>query len=406
MVALDEHFRHSATAVRTHWHPVGKSVPSAQSADHVPTLAARPLFTSGTSVVNINGPGTPMAGWHFGISECPRKGHRPLATNGRAYFFGNAPGFNASTALTTYLYSSTPFDAASGNYYDHARFYNAGIGEFTQTDYGYSGNLSNPMPFLPYAFTGGDPINMLDLNGHFSIPDVRASISIMTAIVGIAPVAAAGLYSLKAGLPDALGFGGFFEANLANLPGGVGMVRLLVGLEVAFYPRAGEVQVSLFGPAGIDFHIPPNIDPETALGWLTNKAATIGFEIGAFQAWYWGEPQPSMAGIAQHKLIFAGYELDNGMLAGYEHDGNEQGMFAGFTFTVPQAGLFGSGGGEYNFAPFHMSESAMISAASAGEGLFTLGLSQRFAESFNLGGLAASVVDGGLTAAWVGWMYQ
>jgi hypothetical protein len=58
MVALDEHFRHSATAVRTHWHLIGKSVPSAQSVDHVPTLAARPLFTSGTSVVNINGPGT------------------------------------------------------------------------------------------------------------------------------------------------------------------------------------------------------------------------------------------------------------------------------------------------------------------------------------------------------------
>lgn len=94
------------------------------------------------------------------------------------------------------------------------------------------------------------------------------------------------------------------------------------------------------------------------------------------------------------------------MLAGYEHDGNAQGMFAGLTFTKPQPGLFGAGGGEYDFAPFHMSEAAMLSAASAGEGLFTLGLGRTFAESFNMGGLAASVVDGGLTAAWIGWTYR
>ncbi len=93
--------------------------------------------------------------------------------------FGNALGFNANSALTTYLYSSMPFDPASGNYYDHARFYNAGIGEFTQSDYGNYGTLSDPMSYLPYAFTGGDPVNMLDLNGHdFSIADTLSVESI------------------------------------------------------------------------------------------------------------------------------------------------------------------------------------------------------------------------------------
>ena len=86
--------------------------------------------------------------------------------------FGNAIGFDASTALTTYLYSSMPFDAASGNYYDHARYLDTGTGSFTQADYGYSGSLANPMTDLPYAFTGGDPINLLDLNGHdFSLAE-------------------------------------------------------------------------------------------------------------------------------------------------------------------------------------------------------------------------------------------
>ena len=403
MVALDEHFRHSAIAVRTHWHLIGKSVPSAQTADHVPTLATCPLFTSATSVVNINGPGTRTAGRRFGTPESSRKGHRPLATSGRAYFFGNAPGFNANSALTTSLYSSMPFDAANGNYYDHARFYNAGIGEFTQTDYGYSGNLSNPMSYLPYALTGGDPINMLDLNGHFSIPDVLASISIMTAIVGIAPVAAAGLYSLKAGLPDALGFGGFFEADLSGLLGGAVMSRALIGVVISLFPRAGEAQISLFGPLELEFNGHPNAN--TILQWLRGRRSPIGFEAGTFQAWYWGVPTPSPGGLG-FGLGFLGYELDAGILAGAEvGPGASHGMFAGFTFTAPNPGGFVAGGAEYNLAPFHMSEAAMISVASAGEGLFTFGLGEKFAGEPNLGGLAAAVVDGALAGAWVGWTY-
>ena len=55
--------------------------------------------------------------------------------------FGNALGFTTATALTTYLYDTMSFDPASNNYYDDARFYNTGTGEFTQADYGYTGSL-------------------------------------------------------------------------------------------------------------------------------------------------------------------------------------------------------------------------------------------------------------------------
>ena len=100
--------------------------------------------------------------------------------------FGNALGFNAATALTTYLYSSMPFDATSGNYYDHARYFDTGTGSFTQADYGYSGSLANPMTFLPYMFAGGDPINLSDLNGHaFSLAGLSISVSIMAGLNGI-----------------------------------------------------------------------------------------------------------------------------------------------------------------------------------------------------------------------------
>ncbi len=160
--------------------------------------------------------------------------------------FGNALGFNASTALTSYLYSSMSFDAASGNYYDHARFYNAGIGMFDQADYGYSGSLTDPMTDLPYTFTGGDPINMLDLNGHdFSLTDALASFainSIMTSAISdvVAPFASDAaallippslLIALEtAGAPDAVeigidgsvgsqyrGFGGFVAGGMGLL---------------------------------------------------------------------------------------------------------------------------------------------------------------------------------------------
>ncbi|MHB1769074.1 MAG: RHS repeat domain-containing protein, partial [Phycisphaerae bacterium] len=99
---------------------------------------------------------------------------------------GNALGFSASTAFTTYLYSSMPFDAASGNYYDHARFYDSGTGSFTQADYGYSGSLANPMSDLSYMLAGGDPINMLDLSGHdFGLASFEISFSIQAQLSSI-----------------------------------------------------------------------------------------------------------------------------------------------------------------------------------------------------------------------------
>ena len=116
--------------------------------------------------------------------------------------FGNALGFNAATALTTYLYSSMPFDAASGNYYDHARFYDSGTGGFTQADYGYSGSLNNPMSDLPYMFAGGDPINMLDLSGHaFGLVSFDVSFSFQAQLSSIDISAGSSMQLALQGVP-------------------------------------------------------------------------------------------------------------------------------------------------------------------------------------------------------------
>ena len=96
--------------------------------------------------------------------------------------FGNALGFSTTTALTTQLYDSMSFDPASGNYDDGARFYNTASGEFTQADYGNYGTLPDPMSGLPYMFTGGDPINMLDMNGHIGLAEVTVAFGINFAL--------------------------------------------------------------------------------------------------------------------------------------------------------------------------------------------------------------------------------
>ena len=135
--------------------------------------------------------------------------------------FGNALGFNAATALTTYLYSSMPFDAASGNYYDHARYFDTGTGSFTQADYGYSGSLANPMTDLSYMFTGGDPINLSDLNGHgFDLGSVIFTVSFQVSMFAaeyapaIATVTqAAGAIFIASSIYEALATANFVPQN-------------------------------------------------------------------------------------------------------------------------------------------------------------------------------------------------
>ena len=137
--------------------------------------------------------------------------------------FGNALGFTPSSAITQYLYTQQYYDQFSSTYYDWARNYNPTTGEFTQADYGNYGSPNDPMSMLPYAFTGGDPINMLDLNGHdFTLTDTIASLainSVLTSAISeattpfIGYVAAAlippGILAAleTAGSPDAVEFG-------------------------------------------------------------------------------------------------------------------------------------------------------------------------------------------------------
>ncbi|MGW8256973.1 MAG: RHS repeat-associated core domain-containing protein [Thermoguttaceae bacterium] len=48
--------------------------------------------------------------------------------------FGNAIGFDTSSALTTHLYNSEPFDGSTGLYYFRARYYRPATGRLLTTD--------------------------------------------------------------------------------------------------------------------------------------------------------------------------------------------------------------------------------------------------------------------------------
>jgi|GEM_PF-4483916 len=361
----------------------------------------------GSLIEQDNAAGTANAGTYYLIADAQGSTQMLVNSGGdvvQTYNYdssGNALGFTPSSAITEYLYNQQYYDVISGQYYFRARDYDPATGTFTQQD-SYTVNPGDMANANLYLYAGADPINMFDPSGRMELADVLTSISIMTAIVGIAPVAAAGVVSLKDGLPDAWSLGAFFEIDFAGLAGGAVMSRLLVGAEITLFPRVGEAQVSLFGPTEFELDAHPNTN--TVLDWLQGSTGQIPIEAGFFQAWYWGA-RPSAAGPS-FGLGFLGYELGNGTLAGAERGpGGEHGMFSGFTVTKPNAGGFLAGGGEFNFSPFHMSEAAMVAAASIGEGIFTFGLGSRLASEWNLGGLAAAVVDGGATAAWVGWTY-
>ena len=173
--------------------------------------------------------------------------NQPETCHTRYDAFGNALGFDASTALTTYLYSSMPFDAASGNYYDHARYFDTGTGAFTQSDYGYTGSLADPMTGLPYMYGGGDPINMLDLSGHeFSITDTMAAIGDMANLMAIRIGAYSGAINAATRVAMALTFISFAadpQAAQEFVATGGNPVELVDGLLANAGRTAGEVIV-------------------------------------------------------------------------------------------------------------------------------------------------------------------
>jgi RHS repeat-associated protein len=91
--------------------------------------------------------------------------------------FGNALGFDPSTALTEFLYSGEQFDSKINQQYLRQRYYDPSTGRFNRLD-PFFGNLNDPLSLHKYAYANGDPIGMIDPSGLFGVAGVGISMSI------------------------------------------------------------------------------------------------------------------------------------------------------------------------------------------------------------------------------------
>lgn len=98
------------------------------------------------------------------------------------YFYDAFGVTLASTGSTEndYLFTGEQFDAGLGNYYLRARYYNQGVGRFTQQD-SWTGNNSDPITLHKYLYANADPVRYTDPTGNFGL----AGASVANNIVGI-----------------------------------------------------------------------------------------------------------------------------------------------------------------------------------------------------------------------------
>jgi RHS repeat-associated protein len=97
--------------------------------------------------------------------------------------YGNAIGFDPSTALTEFLYSGEQFDSKIGQQYLRQRYYDPVTGRFNRLD-PFFGNLNDPQSLHKYLYCHADPITMIDLNGEFGMATVSMALAIGGALGG------------------------------------------------------------------------------------------------------------------------------------------------------------------------------------------------------------------------------
>jgi RHS repeat-associated protein len=78
--------------------------------------------------------------------------------------YGNMVARTGTTA-NPYLFTGQWFDAATGQYYQRARYYDPATASFVSRDT-YDGSTSDPITENHYAYANADPANVVDPSGH------------------------------------------------------------------------------------------------------------------------------------------------------------------------------------------------------------------------------------------------
>ena len=142
------------------------------------------------------------------------------------------------TTANDYLYTGEKFDENLDQYYLRARYYDQGVGRFTQLDT-WSGRYSSPITLNKYVYANSDPAFYVDPTGHFGIGSVGAASNIQSSLRS---VAVTGTHLLRA-FDTAQAVGGLFDFASA--------VRSVMGQATSFT----DVDMTRSGiPSGVDLN--------------------------------------------------------------------------------------------------------------------------------------------------------
>lgn len=87
--------------------------------------------------------------------------------------FGNLLEADGATE-NSYLFTGEQYDEELNNYYLRARYYNQGVGRFTQMDE-WAGIESEPITLNKHIYAYSDGINVIDPTGMFGLNDIMAA---------------------------------------------------------------------------------------------------------------------------------------------------------------------------------------------------------------------------------------
>ncbi|MFY0640991.1 MAG: type IV secretion protein Rhs [Bermanella sp.] len=81
-----------------------------------------------------------------------------------------------------YKFTGEQFDTGLNQYYLRARYYDQGVGRFTQQDT-WMGNNHDPITLNKYVYGNADPVSYIDPTGNWSLGSAMSSINIMSNLV-------------------------------------------------------------------------------------------------------------------------------------------------------------------------------------------------------------------------------
>ncbi|WGO96912.1 putative Ig domain-containing protein [Saccharophagus degradans] len=199
--------------------------------------------------------------------------------------FGEVLGQEGGTE-NSYLFTGEQFDGSLDQYYLRARYYDQGVGRFTQMDT-WAGKKNEPGTLHKYLYTAADPINFVDPSGNSFIAYALADFGF--SVGGAARVRSAGVQAGKSQFqrilfgrpPSDLGIVGEFILDAA-----INSVIDIVGVEFKNKGAAGtqahkslENRIRAYKPiGGITVHPEVFFDKNGEEGTTRDKG-TLGIDI-------------------------------------------------------------------------------------------------------------------------------